>query len=236
MEITEIFNDALMYPLKNIKALVIYVVLGIIVGIASAGSVAGMNAGMASNNLLAVIGSGIIGIIISILVGFMIEGYVLDVIKYGISRDDIAPEIDFIRQFINGVKLFAVTIVYYLIPILISSFLAIFFSNWLSILITIVLFIIFAFAAFMAQCRLAKTEDIMYSLNIAGALGDITKVGIPKLIIFTVVVFVIAFVLVFLANIITQFNAIVGGLIMGIVGVYLTFFVARASGLLYSSV
>ena len=88
----------------------------------------------------------------------------------------------------------------------------------------------------MAQCRLAKTEDIMYSLNIAGALGDITKVGILKLIIFTVVVFVIAFVLVFLANIITQFNAIVGGLIMGIVGVYLTFFVARASGLLYSSV
>lgn len=236
MEISEIFSDALRYPLNNIKALIIYVILGMIVGIASAGSIAGMNAGMASNNLLAVIGSGIIGIIISLLIGFLIEGYILDVIKYGISRDDIAPEIDFIRQFINGVKLFAVTIVYYIIPLLISSFLAIFFAHWLSTIITAILFIIFAFAAFMAQCRLAKTEDIMYSLNIAGAIGDISKVGILKLIIFTVLVFIIAFILMFIASFIGGFNAIVGGILLGIVGVYLTFFIARASGLLYSSV
>ncbi|MBQ2831236.1 DUF4013 domain-containing protein [Methanobrevibacter sp.] len=236
MEIGEIFSDAFMYPLKNIKALVIYAILGIIVGIASAGSIAGMNAGMSANNLLAVIGSGIIGIIISLLIGFVIEGYLLDVIKFGITRDDAAPEIDLIRQSINGVKLFIITLVYYLIPIIISALLAIFLANWLSSLIAAILFIIFAFAAFMGQCRLAKTEDLMYSLNIAGALADITKIGIVKIIIFTIVVFIAALVLSLIGTAISQLNAVVGGIIMGIIGIYLTFAIARASGLLYSSV
>lgn len=236
MEIGEIFSDAFMYPLKNIKALVIYAILGIIVGIASAGSIAGMNAGMSANNLLAVIGSGIIGIIISLLIGFVIEGYLLDVVKFGITRDDAAPEIDFIRQSINGVKLFIITLVYYLIPIIISALLAIFLANWLSSLIAAILFIIFAFAAVMGQCRLAKTEDLMYSLNIAGALADITKIGIVKIIIFTIVVFIAALVLSLIGTAISQLNAVVGGIIMGIIGIYLTFAIARASGLLYSSV
>lgn len=236
MEIGEIFSDAFMYPLKNIKALVIYAILGIIVGIASAGSIAGMNAGMSANNLLAVIGSGIIGIIISLLIGFVIEGYLLDVVKFGITRDDAAPEIDFIRQSINGVKLFIITLVYYLIPIIISALLAIFLANWLSSLIAAILFIIFAFAAVMGQCRLAKTEDLMYSLNIAGALADITKIGIVKIIIFTIVVFIAALVLSLIGTAISQLNAVVGGIIMGIIGIYLTFVIARASGLLYSSV
>lgn len=63
MEITEIMKDALVYPLTNIKALVIYIILGIILGAV----VIGTNVGVAAmNNTLAGIGTGIVGIIIYI--------------------------------------------------------------------------------------------------------------------------------------------------------------------------
>ena len=40
MEMGEILNDALRYPFQNVKALVLYLILGIILGIAIAGTVA----------------------------------------------------------------------------------------------------------------------------------------------------------------------------------------------------
>ena len=101
MELGEILGDALVYPFQNIKAFVIYLILGIILGIAVAGTFAGMMAGVATDNILAVIGSGIIGIIVALFLGFFISGYELDIIKYGIERSGGAPEIDFVRQFIK---------------------------------------------------------------------------------------------------------------------------------------
>ena len=67
MELGEILSDALVYPFHNIKALVIYVILGIILGIAVGGTVATILVSAAAKNALAVIGSGIIGIIIALI-------------------------------------------------------------------------------------------------------------------------------------------------------------------------
>ena len=175
MELGEIFSDALVYPFHNI------------------------NAGALAKNALAVIGSGIIGIIITLVIGFAISGFELDIIKYGINRDNDAPGIDFVRQFINGVKLFVVNIVYFIIPIIIGAILAVIFQHWLSGIISAILFIIFALAAIMGQCRLAKTVALIVGF-------------------------------------INNYNATIGGILMGILGVYLTFFSARAMGLLYSGV
>lgn len=236
MELGEILSDALVYPLHNIKALIIYVILGIILGIAIAGTIGAIAASAALNNVLAAIGSGIIGIIIALIIGFLINGYELDIIKYGINRDNNAPGIDFVRQFTNGVKYFVVNIVYFIIPIIIGAILAVIFQHWLSGLITIILFIIFSLAAFMAQCRLAKTDDLGNALAIGEAIGDISRVGIVKLLLFIIMIFVIAFVLSFIVSLISQWNATVGGILMGILGVYLVFFVGRATGLLYSDV
>lgn len=236
MELGEIITDALVYPTQNIKALIIYIVLGIILGIAIGGTVFGVMAGVAAENVFAVLGTGVIGLIVALFLGFVIIGYELDIIKYGINRDPGAPGIDFLRQFINGVKLFAVQIVYYLIPIIISAILAIIFQHWLSGLITFIISIVFGLAAFMAQCRLAKTEDIGYALAIGDAIGDISRVGFVKLLLFIILVFLIAFVIFLLVGFIGQWNSTVGGILMGIIGVYLTFFTSRATGLLYSGV
>lgn len=236
MEIGEILSDALVYPAHNIKALAIYIVLGIILGIAIAGTMVGITASIAAENLLAIIGSGIIGIIIALFIGFIITGYELDIVKYGIERDPGSPGIDFVRQFINGVKFFVVYIVYMIIPIIISAILAVVFQHWLSSIITTIVSIVFALALMMGQCRLAKTEDLGYALAIGDAIGDISRVGIVKLILFIVLIFIIEFVLFFIVILITQWNSIIGGILLGILGVYITFFVARATGLLYSDV
>ena len=236
MELMEIFKDALAYPVNNIKALLIYAVLGIILGIATIGTVTAISVSYAAENILALIGSGILGIIVALIIGFLISGYELDIVKYGIQRDEGAPAIDFIRQFINGVKYFVVSIVYMIIPIVVASLLAIFFQNWISQLILVILTIIFSLALIMAQCRLAKTEDLGSALAIGEAIGDITRVGVVKLILFIIAMFIILFVLYFIVMLIAQWNSTIGGILMGILGVYTTFFRARATGLLYSEV
>ena len=236
MELGEIISDALVYPFQNIKALVIYAILGIILGIALGGTLIGVLAGSEANNVLAVLGSGVIGIIIALVLGFFITGYELDIVKHGIERSAAGPDVDFIRQFFNGVKYFVVSIIYMIVPIIISAILAVVFQHWLSSIITLILSIIFGLALMMGQCRLAKTEDLGYALAIGDAIGDISRVGIFKLLALVIIVLVITFILYFIVGAISQWNATVGGVVLGIVGVYLAFFSARATGLLYSNV
>ena len=228
MDFRDIFGDALSFPINNIVSLIIFIVLGIIAGIAIGGALAGVVLGMNSNNVFTVLGSG--------FVSFFISGYQLDIIKSGIQRSPDGPAIDPVRQLLNGLKMFVVSIVYYIIPFIIVSVLSIFLRDWIMLVITFILYVIFALAQFMAQCRLAKTEDIGYALAIGEAIGDVSRVGILNLLIFVVIAFVIAFILIFIAALIARWNSYVGGVILGIVGVYLVFFVARATGLLYSNV
>ena len=178
----------------------------------------------------------IIGIIIALVLGFFITGYELDIVKHGIERSAAGPDVDFIRQFFNGVKYFVVSIIYMIVPIIISAILAVVFQHWLSSIITLILSIIFGLALMMGQCRLAKTEDLGYALAIGDAIGDISRVGIFKLLALVIIVLVITFILYFIVGAISQWNATVGGVVLGIVGVYLAFFSARATGLLYSNV
>ena len=88
----------------------------------------------------------------------------------------------------------------------------------------------------MAQCRLAKTEDLSDALAIGEAIGDISNVGIVNLLIFIIAIALISVVLLFICGLIAQWNSIVGGILIGIVVIYLVFFGGRALGLLYSNV
>lgn len=236
MELGEIFSDALAYPFSNIKALVLYVILGIILGIAIAGTLVGVLAGVTADNVWALAGSGIIGIIISLVIGFVITGYELDIIKYGIDRRADSPGIDFVRQFINGVKYLVVNIVYMIIPIIITAVLSVIFQNWIVTIVGVILAIIFSLALIMAQCRLAKTDELGNALAVGEAIGDISRVGFLKVILFIIILAIISFILFFICGIIAQWNSTVGGILLGILSVYIVFFVGRATGLLYSDV
>ena len=236
MNVSEIISDALVYPFNNIKALLIYIILGIIAGVLMGGTIFAVFAGQATNNALLAGGVGIIGLIVSIIVVLLISGFELDIIKYGIKRDSGAPGIDVTRQIVNAIKLIVVRFIYYLIPIIIVAILGAIFRNWLMMIITAILIIIFSLAEFMGECRLAKDDSLGSALSIGEAIGDISRVGIGKLIATLVVAFIVLVILFAIIGAIANFNAIVGGILLGICGVYLTFFLARIKGLLYSDV
>ena len=237
MSISEMFSDALAYPFNNIKALLLYVVLGIIVALLGGATIVDFAVAFSTKGVggAALAGLGIVGVILFVLVVFLVEGYALDIIKYGIERRSDGPGIDFGRQVSNAIKLVVVSIVYYVVPAIITLILSLFLRDWLIAVIGVILFIVFALANFMAKCRLAKTDNLGDALAIGEAIGDISRVGIGNLLITVIVVFVILMIIAFIVAIFMGLNQYLGGIILGFAGVYFVFFYNRVIGLLYST-
>ena len=236
MGIGDIIGDAIAYPFSNIKALVLYAILGIIAGIIGGASLISIAASFSSKGIagFAFSGLSIVGIIVLILVIFLIEGYALDIIKFGIERRTDSPGIDFGRQVSNAIKLIIVSVVYYIIPAIIIFVLGIFLRDWILTIISIILIIIFALANFMAKCRLAKSDNLGDALAIGEAIGDISRVGFGKIIATVLVIFIILVIIAFIIGLISNANATIGNILLGIFSVYFVFFYNRAIGLLYS--
>jgi hypothetical protein len=236
MEIGAIISDAISYPLNNVKAMLIYIALGIVAALVigfTAGGVA-----LTADNILAAGGIGLIGMIIALIIYLLISGYCLDIIKIGINKADDAPEIDFARQVINGIKYLIVCVVYLIIPFIIMIILSQI-NQTLGSIIGIILFIVFAFGLLMGICRLAKNESLGDALNIPEAIKDITKVGIVKIlaiIVIFIVLTLIATLIVSLFGNLGDIGTIIGAIIQGIINVYLLFFYNRAVGLAYSDI
>lgn len=234
MELTEMITDSLYYPFNNIPSLVIYVVLGLIAAIVLV--LTGVTALFtASANGGAGVLVAIIGIIITVLILLLIEGYVLDIVKYGIRRSNDAPSVDPVRQISNGIKLLVTQLVYFIIPVILSILLGIVFQHWLVVLISLVLFILFGLLASMATCRLAKTDDLGHALAIADAYDDLMTIGVMKVVLTIIAVAVISFLI---TSILTAIGNIISSdfafILTSIAEVYILFFSNRAFGLLYS--
>ena len=121
MEITEIIKDSLMFPANNLKALAIYIAITFVVGILVAGGI--FSALGIQNSALYGILSFIL-FIIAILVGFILSGYEIDIIKTGIDFEDLAPDFDWKADLIRGIKAIIVAIVYFIIPAIITLIVA----------------------------------------------------------------------------------------------------------------
>ena len=236
MSVGDIISDALGYPFRNVKALVIYMILGIIAAIIGGTTVLTFATSMATKGFssFALGGVGVVGIIVFILLLFLIEGYGLDIVKFGIERRADGPGIDFGRQVSNAVKLLIVSIVYYVVPAVIIFILGLFLRDWIMTIISLILVILFALANFMAKCRLAKSDSLGEALAIGEAIGDISRVGLGKLLATVILVVIIAVIIVVLIGIIGSISDIVGDILFGIFLVYLVFFYNRAIGLIYS--
>ena len=202
MNVGEIIGDALAYPLQNVKALVLYVILGIIAAIIGGTSLVGLitATGTQGASSFALGGVGLLGVIIFILVLFLIEGYGLDIVKYGIQRRNDSLGIDFGRQVSNALKLIVVDFVYYVVPSLIIFVLGLFLRDWILTIISLILIIVFSLANFMARCRLAKTDNLGDALAIGEAIGDISRVGLGKLIATVIVVAIIVVIAIFVLS------------------------------------
>ena len=236
MGVGSIIGDALAYPFSNIKALVLYVVLGIIAAVIGGTALLTIAASFSTKGLagFAFSGLSIVGVIVFIIVLFLIEGYALDIIKYGIERRTDSPGIDLARQVTNAIKLIVVSIVYYVVPAIIIAILSLFLKDWILAIIGIILIIVFALANFMAKCRLAKSDSLGDALAIGEAIGDISRVGFLKIIATVLVIIIILLIVSFIIAFISGLNNAVGSILLGIFSVYFVFFYNRAIGLLYA--
>ena len=238
MNVGEIITDAIEYPLHNIKSFVIYLILGIVAAIIGGTTIITAITVFRTNGIATTTftGLGIVQMIIFIILLFLIGGYGLDIVKYGIERRTDGPGIDFGRQVLNAAKLIVVDIIYYVVPSIIILVLGLFLRSWIMTIIALILFIVFALANFMAKCRLAKTDDLGYALAIGEAIGDISRVGLGKIIVIAILVFLIAFIIILIVGLIGALNDLIGDILFGLALVYIIFFYNRAIGLLYSDV
>jgi len=113
MEIMEIIKDAFVFPSKNIKVLLIYVVLALLVGLFSFMGVLVYAFGTVVPECFL---WGGLAIVLAMVIGWLMSGYLISVIKSGIDLDDNVPEFVWWDNFITGFDNFIVSIVYFAIP------------------------------------------------------------------------------------------------------------------------
>ncbi len=234
MEVMEIIQDSFIYPVTHIQSVIIYVILGIIAAFALVTTGVSTFVAASETNAFTTIGVFLIGLIISVFIFCVIEGYILDIVKIGIKRGNEAPSIDIKRQALNGIKLFVVHVVYFIIPFILTVILSLFLQTWLTYLIGLILFIIFALAATMAECKLAETDELEPALSIGQAIADISRVGIGKLLTTIIIIAVVSFIILLIISFITQYSSAIGSILTGIFEIYLLFAGNRAIGLIYS--
>ncbi|WP_295723249.1 DUF4013 domain-containing protein [uncultured Methanobrevibacter sp.] len=234
MNIGEIISDALSYPFQNMKALLIYAIIGVIGGIIGGASLVGIVASIGTTGVKGMLAAaGTVGFIVMIILFLLIEGYGLDIIKYGIEKRSDGPSVDFGRQIVNALKLIVVGIIYYIIPVILMYLLSLIFQGWLTATLSILIFIIFALANFMAKCRLAHYDSLGEAFAISEVIGDISRVGLGKLIATVIVIVIMIIIMCILIGFLSVIP-IIGNIILGLGSVYIAFFYNRAVGLLYS--
>ena len=128
--ISEIFKNALTYPTTDIKALIILGILFVINGLSSVLIDFGFNT---TGYVSLVLG------LVTIIVSIIISGYEISVIKEGIEKGTGIPQIDPMKNFVDGIKVVILNIVYYIIPTIIT-FILLFATGTINAIVNILMF------------------------------------------------------------------------------------------------
>ena len=277
MDIMDIIKDSFVFPSKDLGKLAIYIVLSLVISGLVVGS--GISSIFGLTDSMAYVGVGVVLFIIALILGFVLSGYNISIIKSGVDLDETAPDYSWKENLITGIKYLVLSVVYYIIPAIIVVIVAFLtnlpgnayalinefsanminvnatvnatapvvdtvsnvvmsnFATSLSIVgvVAIILFIIFSILESMGSGRLAKTDNLVESLNIVEAFKDIGRIGWGKVIATLIIVIVVVIVINFIVSLITQYVPAIG-IVTIIIDPYLTFFVFRAIGLLYSDI
>lgn len=113
MEIIEIIKNALVFPSENVGTFLIFVVLSILASAFSAIGVLVYALGVVNAELFL---WGGLAAVIAMVIGWVMSGYLISVIKSGIELDDEVPEFEWWENFTTGFNNFIVSIVYFVIP------------------------------------------------------------------------------------------------------------------------
>ena len=187
----------------------------------------------------------IIGFIIAILCSFVMAGYSVNVTKKGIDKSNEIPDFDFKNNFIEGLKLFVVVVIYFLIPIIITSVLLFILGGTITgydlagalgiwTVFTTIIFIIFGIFGIIAQARFAVSRSIGDALSIGKVFADVKRIGIFKILLFLIVVSILIVVYIALLKAVIVVPVIGTVLIDILIGAFIFLFFNYGMGLLYS--
>ena len=113
MEIIEIIKDALVFPSTNMRVFLIFVLLTIFAGVFSTIGILLYILGVLNAEFFL---WGGLAAVVAMLIGWIMSGYSISVIKSGIELEDEVPEFVWWDNFITGFNNFIVAIVYFIIP------------------------------------------------------------------------------------------------------------------------
>lgn len=224
MNLSEIFKESFSFPVQNWKKLIIIGILLFIPGIFQ-----GVYT-MYNNVIVAAVAA-----ILSIIFGIIVQGYVLSVVGNTIKGFDLIPEIILKNNFIDGLKVLVVEIVYGIcLAIIFAIILAL--TGGLDLLpalssatpgaaasaipnptpllvvglvIVAIVAIIAMFFILVSNCRLAKTGSIKAALSWSGITEDIKSIGVGKIIGWYIILAIIVFVISFIVGLIASLFALI---------------------------
>ena len=122
MEIMEIIKEGFIFPSNNLEKLAIYIVLTFAIGILMI--VGSVFVGLAADSNAGYIILAVIFAIAGILLALIISGYQIKIIKAGIDREEKVEGFDWKEDFITGIKYLIVSIVYFIIPMIVTVLMA----------------------------------------------------------------------------------------------------------------
>ena len=255
MSVSSIFNNAFRFPFSAMDK---WLILGVLLVIGSLSSILvswGIDLGIAS----------IIVSIIAIIAGFIVSGYSLAIVRDTIHGYDQLPSFDIGENIIDGIKVFILGIVYSIIPVIVffallivtgaaeafieiinltmggattvPSDLALKFvgSLGITLIISLILFIVFSLFSTIAMCRLANTGSFSQGFAFSEIIGDFKRIGVGSFIAWWIVLAIISLVLVLISVFISAVPHI--GYVVSILFIYsfIAIFASRATGLIYSN-
>ena len=109
MRLREIIMDAIKYPIVDTRKFLIFCALIILMSLSTILPSYGVK-----NGTLSLILS-----LVTLIVIFIVLGYLVEVVKGGAEGDDTLPDFDYVKQFVIGFKALILEIVYFIIPAII---------------------------------------------------------------------------------------------------------------------
>ena len=109
MNLREIIMDAIKYPISDTRKFLIFCVLIILMSLSTVIPSYGVENGTLS----------IILTLVSLIVSFIVLGYLVDIVKGGAEGEDTLADFDYVKNFVVGIKALILEIVYFIIPVII---------------------------------------------------------------------------------------------------------------------
>ena len=109
MNLREILTDAIKYPISDTRKFLIFCALIILMSLSTIVPSYGVK-----NNTLTIILT-----LVTLIVSFVVLGYLVEIIKGGTEGSKILPDFDYVKQFVIGIKAMILEIIYFIIPLII---------------------------------------------------------------------------------------------------------------------